>query len=130
MYLSQALENILRTCRLHVAEYRSGELAPVVGKGDLMVRYGNKNRALTTTFRMPSSGLDYLAIPPEYFRKAICPSMGLLKDSYIGRCKPSSKLFGEIRHNELVHDEASDEEFDGIEEEELVDQEEESAVSQ
>ena len=71
-YLPHALENILRTCQLHVAEYRSGELVPVVGKGGLMDRYGNKNRALTTAFRMPSSGLDYLAIRPEYFGKATC----------------------------------------------------------
>ncbi len=55
--------------------------------------------------------------------------MGLVKDCYIGRCKPKSKLFAEILQNELVHDEASDEEFDGIEEEELVGHEEESAVN-
>ena len=52
-----------------------------------------------------------------------------MKDCSIGRCKPRSKLFGEIPQNELVHDEANDEEFAGIEEEELVDQEEENAVS-
>ena len=128
-YLPQALEIIWRTCRLHVAEHRSAELVPVVGRGELLDRYGNKNRALTTAFRMSSSGLDYLAIRPQYFRKAICSSMGLVKDCYIGRCKPKSKFFAEIRQKELVHDEASDEEFDGIEEEDLVGQEEESAVS-
>ena len=64
-YLPQALENILRTCRLHVAEHRSAELVPVVGRGELLDKYGNKNRALTTAFRMPSSGLDYLAIRPQ-----------------------------------------------------------------
>ena len=90
-----------------MAEHRSAELLPVVGRGELLDRYGNNNRALTTTFRMPSSGLDYLAIQPQYFRKAICSSMGLVKDCYIGRCKPKSKLSAEIRH-ELVHDEARD----------------------
>ena len=66
---------------------------------------------------MPSSGLDYLAIKANYFRKAICPSMGLVKDWYIGRYRRKRKLFAEIRQNELLHDEASDEEPDEIEEE-------------
>ena len=112
-----------------MAEYRSEELVPVFGRGHLMERYRNNNQALTTVFRMPSSGLYYLAIRPEYFRKELCPSMGFLKDCYIGRCKPRSTLFGEIGQNKLVHDETSDNEFDGIEEEDLVGQEEGRAVS-
>ena len=110
-YLPQALENILKICRLHVADKRSEELVTVLGRETETDRYGNENRKLTTAFRMPSSGLDYLAVKPEYFSKEICPSMGLVKDCYIGRCKPKSKLFTEIRRNELVHYEASDEEF-------------------
>ena len=127
--LPHALENILRTCRLHVAEKRSAELVPIVGRGSVLDVYGNANRKLTTAFRMPSSGLDYLAIKPDYFRKAICPSMGLVKDCYIGRCKPKSKLFSEIRRNELLHDEASDEELDEIEDEELGREDEEEIGS-
>ena len=123
-YLPQTLENILKSCRIHIAEKGSEELVPTVGRGGVSDKYGNKNRKLTIAFRMPSSSLDYLAIKPEYFRKEICPSMGLVKDCYIGRCKPKSKLFTEILRNELAHDEDSDEEFDEVEEEELIGQEE------
>ena len=55
--------------------------------------------------------------------------MGLVKHCYIGRCKTKSKFFAEIRQNEMVHDKASDEEVDGIDEEELVGHEVKSSVS-
>ena len=41
-YFPQALENILRTCRLHVAERGYAERVPVVGRGELLDRYGKK----------------------------------------------------------------------------------------
>lgn len=109
-YLPLALESILNACRLHVADVKSSELGRAFQRTQGSDPYGNNNRKITVAFRMPSTGMDTLAIDANYFMKKVSPAMGKVMDCYIGQCKPTSTMFEEIKANVLVHHESSDDE--------------------
>lgn len=92
-YVPLALEAILETCRKKVAERYEEEVKSVRMGMDTTAQFGNDQRNATIVFKMPSSGMLYLAVRSTYFSNEISNMLGNVKDCYIGRALPTSINF-------------------------------------
>lgn len=107
-YIPLAMEAILLACRNEVLKNYAMEARLSMGRGRSRSSFGNDQRRATIVFRMPSSGLLYLAVRSGYFANDISTVLGNVKDCYIGRASPSSKSFHEILASDSDHHELSD----------------------
>lgn len=103
--LPRACHELLASCRSILKRHNPEELSvlPVSAEGNPSNKFAVQRRS-TSIFVMPSNGLLYVAITPEFFKKNISESLGDVLDCYVGNVKGDGNVFEDITDNNHVEE--------------------------